>query len=204
MKKIILLFFLSLGVLNAIAQTLPDIDSGLANDLARDPHNFGFLGVGEYKNELELQRALENHIVDLLLRLGNGFAFVGRQVRFQVAGDGFKCDLLFYHLRVRRYIVVELKVVKFEPEHAMQLAFYCNSVNHLLKGPHDNDTIGLVICKEKNDVVAQWTLECLNQDIPIGISTYEFDALHPVSKELKVNLSHWEGKVIDNNSKSKK
>ena len=114
---------------------------------------------------------MEDNIYRFLLELGKGFSFVGRQVKLEVGEDDFYCDLLFYHIPLKRYVVVELKTVKFEPEFVSKVNFYCNAVNHLIKGADDNDTIGLLICKERNDIVAEWTIE--NVPVPIGISKYE-------------------------------
>ena len=160
---------------------LPSMDSDLAQNLLKDPYNFDFLTLSEDYKEKDLQKALEQHLAHFLIELGSGFAFVGRQVRLEVGGDEFYCDLLFYHLKLRRYVVIELKTKKFQPEFVSKLNFYCTAVDHLLKGPYDQDTIGLLICKEKNDLVAKWTVE-KNQLQPIGISEYELSTL--LSKEL--------------------
>ncbi len=151
---------------------LPSTDSDLAKDMLKDPYNFDFLTLRENYMEKDLQKALEQHVAHFLIELGAGFAFVGRQVRLEVGGDEFFCDLLFYHLKLRRFVVVELKTKRFQPEYVSKLNFYCTAVDHLLKGPYDQDTIGLLICKEKNDLVAKWTVE-KNQLQPIGISEYE-------------------------------
>lgn len=151
---------------------LPSTDSDLAKDLLKDPYNFDFLTLRENYLEKYLQKALEQNVAHFLIELGAGFAFVGRQVRLEVDGDEFFCDLLFYHLKLRRYVVIELKTKKFQPEYVSKLNFYCTAIDHLLKGPYDQDTIGLLICKEKNDLVTKWTVE-KNQLQPIGISEYE-------------------------------
>ena len=155
---------------------LPSTDSDLAKDLLKDPYNFDFLTLTDNYKERDLQKALEQHVANFLIELGTGFAFVGRQVRLEVGGDEFYCDLLFYHLKLRRYVVIELKTKKFQPEFVSKLNFYCTAVDHLLKGPYDQDTIGLLICKEKNDLVAKWTVE-KNQLQPIGISEYELTTM---------------------------
>lgn len=175
------------GVSN-FQSTLPATEGELATEMLRDPQNLNFITLHEDYKEPDLQRALEQHIVDLLLQLGTGFSFVGRQVHFDVAGDDFKCDLLFYHLRLRRYVCVELKVVKFQPEFVGKLAFYCSCINHTLKGEYDKDTIGLLICKEKNDVVARWALEQTGQ--PIGITTYELSQLLPAQEAIEQMLEN--------------
>ena len=164
------------GAVNNFDSTLPSTESDLAKELLKDPYNFDFLTLTENYVEKDLQKALEQHIAHFLIELGSGFAFVGRQVRLEVGGDEFFCDLLFYHLKLRRFVVVELKTRKFQPEFVSKLNFYCTAVDHLLKGPYDQDTIGLLICKEKNDLVAKWTVE-KNQLQPIGISEYELSTL---------------------------
>lgn len=123
------------------------------------------------------QIGLEDNISRFLIELGAGFAYVGRQIRLEINGDEFFCDLLFYHLRLRRYIVVELKTGKFEPEYVSKLNLYCTAVDHLFKTDLDGDTIGLLFCKEKNDLVAQWTVEKNEQ--PIAITRYELKKLLP-------------------------
>ena len=153
------------------SKTMPDVQSDLANQIVKDPYNFDFLTISEDYKEKDLQRCLEDNIYRFLLELGKGFSFVGRQVKLEVGDDNFYCDMLFYHIPLKRYVVIELKTCKFEPEFVSKINFYCNAVNHLIKGPDDNDTIGLLICKERNDIVAEWTIE--NAPIPIGISKYE-------------------------------
>lgn len=164
--------------INNFSSVLPSSESDYARQITKDPYNFDFLTLSEDYKERELQKALEENIARFLMELGNGFAFVGRQVKLEVNGDEFFCDLLFYHIPLKRYVVVELKTVKFEPEFISKVNFYCNAVNHLLKKHDDNDTIGLLICKEKNDVVAQWTVE--NAPVPIAISKYLLKNIIPV------------------------
>lgn len=177
--------------LTNFADTLPKPDTDLARDILKDPYNLQFLRLYENYQEQDLQLALEQNIVQFLLELGNGFAFVGRQKIFTVDGDEFRADLLFYHLKLRRYVVVELKVVKFQPEFISKLNFYCSCVNHQFKAPEDGDTIGLLICKEKNDVVARWTLEG-NQQQPIGISTYRISDLLPTDQQISDRIHQLE------------
>ena len=177
--------------LTNFADTLPKPDTDLARDILKDPYNLHFLHLYEDYQEQDLQLALEQNIVQFLLELGNGFAFVGRQKVFEIEGDEFKADLLFYHLKLRRYVVVELKVVKFQPEFVSKLNFYCSCVNHQLKSPDDGDTIGLLICKEKNDIVARWTLEG-NQRQPIGISTYRISDLLPTDQQIQDRIQQLE------------
>lgn len=161
--------------LSNFSKVLPDVQSDLANQIIKDPYNFDFLSLSENYKEKDLQRNLEDNIYHFLLELGKGFSFVGRQVKLEVGGDDFYCDMLFYHIPLKRYVVIELKTGKFEPEYVSKVNFYCNAVNHLIKGDDDNDTIGLLICKERNDIVAEWTIE--NAPVPIGISKYELQNL---------------------------
>ena len=175
------------NTLNNFSLTLPKEDSECAKEILKDEYKLDFLALRENYEEKDLHNALEQNLIKFLLQLGSGFAFVGSHVPFVVNGDEYECDLLFYHLKLRRYIVVELKVVKFEPEFISKLNFYCNAVNHLMKSDEDKNSIGLLICKEKNDVVAQWSLE--NSNEPIGISTYDLQNVLPREKEIAENIS---------------
>ena len=175
------------NTLNNFSLTLPKEDSECAKEILKDEYKLDFLALRENYEEKDLHNALEQNLIKFLLQLGSGFAFVGSHVPFVVNGDEYECDLLFYHLKLRRYIVVELKVVKFEPEFISKLNFYCNAVNYLMKSDEDKNSIGLLICKEKNDVVAQWSLE--NSNEPIGISTYDLQNVLPSEKEIAENIS---------------
>ena len=175
------------NTLNNFSLTLPKEDSECAKEILKDEYKLDFLALRENYEEKDLHNALEQNLIKFLLQLGSGFAFVGSHVPFVVNGDEYECDLLFYHLKLRRYIVVELKVVKFEPEFISKLNFYCNAVNHLMKSDEDKNSIGLLICKEKNDVVAQWSLE--NSNEPIGISTYDLQNVLSSEKEIAENIS---------------
>ena len=170
------------NTVNNFALVLPKEDSECAKEILKDEYKFDFLTLKENYDENALHNSLEHNLIKFLLELGSGFAFVGSHVPFVVNGDEYECDLLFYHLKLRRYIVVELKVVKFEPEFISKLNFYCNAVNHTIKSDEDKNSIGLLICKEKNDLVAQWTVENANE--PIGISTYNLKDVLPSEKEI--------------------
>lgn len=163
------------AVVNNFPLTLPPSDSDYACEIMKDPYHFDFLSLTDGYKERELQKALEENISRFLVELGDGFAYVGRQIKLDINGDEYYCDLLFYHLRLRRYIVVELKTGKFEPEFVSKLNLYCTAVDHLYKNDYDGETIGLLICKEKNDLVAQWTVEKSQQ--PIAISRYELERI---------------------------
>lgn len=156
---------------------LPPSQSLLAQETIKDPYKFDFLTVGQDAHELEIERALVKHIKEFLLELGKGFAFVGSQYPLHVSGQNFRIDLLFYHVKLYCYVVIELKVGKLKPAHASQLNFYLSAVDDLIKGPNDNPTIGLLLCEQKDKVIAEYTLRDINK--PIGISHYELMRILP-------------------------
>ncbi|MDR2148856.1 MAG: PDDEXK nuclease domain-containing protein [Tannerella sp.] len=163
--------------INNFDRLLPDIQSDLAKETLKDPYNFDFVELaGRYK-EKELEDALVANITKFLLELGQGFAFVGRQYPIQIGDRERNIDLLFYHLKLRCYVVIELKVREFEPEFTGKLGYYVAAVNNQLKENADNGTIGLLIVKEKNNIDAQYSLESSSQ--PIGISEYNLSKLIP-------------------------
>ncbi len=165
-------------------RTLPKAQSDLARESIKDPYRFDFLGLGEEAQEREIEGALVQHVTDFLLELGAGFAFVGRQVLLDVGGDEFFIDLLFYHLKLRCYVVIELKGGKFKPEHLGQLSFYLTAVDAQVKHPDDAPTIGLLLCKSKNKVVAEYALRGKEQ--PLGVAEYQLvESLPP---ELQTSL----------------
>lgn len=150
---------------------LPEPQSDLAKQTLKDPYNFDFLTLREEYNEKELEDALVNQITQFLLELGTGFSYMGRQVHIKVGESDFYIDLLFYHVRLHCYVVVELKTEKFKPEFAGKLNFYVTAINKNMKAKQDNQTIGILICKDKDDVVAEYALDDMSQ--PIGIAQYE-------------------------------
>ena len=150
---------------------LPAPHSELAHETLKDPYLFDFLGLGDEAHEREIENALVRHITRFLLELGTGFAFVGKQQRLEVAGDEFIIDLLFYHTRLKCYVVVELKATAFKPEHAGQLNFYLSAVDAQIKAPDDKPTIGLLLCKSQNRLVAEYALSGI--DKPIGVAEYQ-------------------------------
>lgn len=152
-------------------QRLPAPQSDLAIESLKDPYRFDFLGLGKEAQEREIEDALVQHVTDFLLELGAGFAFVGRQVLLDVGGEDFFIDLLFYHLKLRCYVVIELKTGKFKPEHLGQLSFYLTAVDRQVKHSQDNPSIGLLLCKSKNKVVAEYALGDKSQ--PMGIAEYK-------------------------------
>ena len=163
---------------------LPRPQSDLARESLKDPYRFDFLGLTDEAQEREIEDALVRHVTEFLLELGAGFAFVGRQVLLDVGGDEFFIDLLFYHLKLRCYVVIELKAGKFKPEHLGQLGFYLTAVDRQVKSEHDNPTIGLLLCKTKNKVVAEYALGDKTQ--PMGIA--EFKLLESLPAELQTSL----------------
>ena len=163
---------------------LPAPDSDLAHQALKDPYIFDFLDVSREANEREIEAALVQHVTRFLLELGAGFAFVGRQVPLEVGGDDFFIDLLFYHLKLRCYVVIELKADKFKPEHLGQLGFYLTAVDAQMKGEHDAPTIGLLLCRSKNKVVAEYALR--DSAKPMGIAEYQLTASLPA--ELQTTL----------------
>jgi predicted nuclease of restriction endonuclease-like (RecB) superfamily len=149
-------------------RTLPAPQSGLAQQITKDPYTFDFLMIGEDARERELEQGLLTHLKDFLLELGLGFAFVASQYRLDVGGSDFFIDLLFYRLKVRCYVVVELKAKAFEQESVGKMNFYLAAVDDLLRHPDDKPGIGLIICKKKDQIVAEYALR--NTTTPIGIS----------------------------------
>lgn len=159
------------------SETLPAIQGELAQQLTKDPYNFDFLTLSERYNEKELKDALMDNITKFLLELGNGFAFVGREVRLEVGETEKFIDMLFYNIKLHCYVVLEVKVSEFDSSYAGQLSTYVVAVNHQLKGPEDKPTIGLLVCKSLDKVEAQYALEATSQ--PIGVSGYELYKLIP-------------------------
>lgn len=166
------------------SRLLPAVQSDLAAQTLKDPYNFDFLTLTDGFKERELENALTDNITKFLIELGTGFAYVGRQVPLQVGDKEFFIDLLFYHLKLRCYVVIELKAVDFIPEFAGKLSFYLSAVNDLLCHPTDNPTIGLMICKSKDRYIAEYALKDINQ--PMGVSEYELTRLFP--KDFKGSL----------------
>ncbi|MCR5697606.1 MAG: PDDEXK nuclease domain-containing protein [Marinilabiliaceae bacterium] len=157
--------------------TLPALDSDLAQQMTKDPYCFDFLTLSQQYSEKELKDALMDNIQKFLLELGNGFAFVGKEVRIEVGETEKFIDMLFYNIRLHCYVVLEVKVEKFDFSNVGQLGGYMVAVNHQLKGEGDNPTIGLLVCKYKDSVEAQYALESSTQ--PIGVSAYQLSKLLP-------------------------
>jgi predicted nuclease of restriction endonuclease-like (RecB) superfamily len=165
-------------------QRLPKPQSDLARETLKDPYRFDFLSLGDEAHEREIETALVKHVTQFLLELGAGFAFVGRQRLLDVGGDEFFIDLLFYHLKLRRYVVIELKGGKFKPEQVGQLGFYCTAVDAQVKAADDAPTIGLLLCKTKSELVAEYALR--SSTSPLGVSEYRL--VESLPKDLEANL----------------
>lgn len=150
--------------------TLPEAQSELAQETLKNPFNFDFLGLENDALEREIENAMLEHITKFLIELGKGFAFVGRQYQLIVSENEYYIDLLFYHLQLRCFVVVELKAGKFKPEYAGKLNFYLSAVDSQLKHPSDNASIGLILCKDKDKIEAEYALRDIQK--PIGISEY--------------------------------
>ena len=154
--------------------TLPAPQSQLAKEILKDPYHFGFLSMSEEYEEKDLEDALVSNVTRFLMELGKGFSYVGRQMELQMpGGQTFFPDLLFYHIPQHRYVVIELKVVKYIPEFAGKLNFYVTAVDELLRGEGDNPTVGLIICKSTDKTVVEWSLRDINK--PLGVSSFQLE-----------------------------
>lgn len=177
-------------IVNNFIEYLPDSRSELVQEILKDSYNFGFATVDhEPFVERELEDALTNDVTNLLLEMGTGFAFVGRQKEVIVGGRSRKIDLLFYHIRLRCYIVAEIKVKPFEPEFVGKLNYYVSAVDELLKAPDDNPTIGLLICSDMNKTDVQWSFRGVNT--PMGVATYNnirIKDILPTQEQLKERM----------------
>jgi len=163
--------------LNNFSRLLPEVQSDLAREIIKDPYNFDFLMLTENYKEKELEDALIDNITKFLLELGQGFAYIGKQILVKIGEKERFIDLLFYHTELHCYIVIELKAGEFEAEYAGKLGLYISAINHQRKKENDNPTIGLLICKTKDNVEVQYSLEIINQ--PIGVSEYKLSKFLP-------------------------
>jgi len=166
--------------------TLPPAESDLAAQVFKDPYLFDFLGTADERRERDVERALVDHIQKFLLELGTGFAFLGRQVHLEVGDQDFYVDLLFYHVKLRSYVVVELKAVPFDPGFVGQMNLYLSAVDDLLRHPDDKPSIGLLLCKEKNRLVVEYALRNLNK--PIGVAEWQTKLVESLPKPLRDEL----------------
>lgn len=172
--------------LNNFSTALPPQESDMARDIFKDPYIFDYIGTAEGRRELDVERSLTEHIERFLLELGQGFAFVGRQVRLEIGGEEFICDLLFYHLKLRCYIVIELKACEFEPGFVAQLNLYQNAINDILRHPDDNPTIGLLLVKGKNKTIVEYSLAGFQN--PIGVADWQEQITNELPENLKSSL----------------
>jgi predicted nuclease of restriction endonuclease-like (RecB) superfamily len=178
-------------------RTLPAPQSDLARETLKDPYSFDFLTLRDKALEAELEEGLLAHIQKFLLELGAGFAFVGQQVHLEVGGEDFYIDLLFYHLKLRCYVVLDLKMTAFKPEYAGKMNFYLSAVDDLLRHPEDKASIGIILCKGKNKVVAEYALRDVSK--PVGVTSFvtklveslpaTYKGSLPSPKELEAELS---------------
>jgi len=185
--------------INNFEITLPKPESELANELLKNPYSFEFLNLTKESKENDLQNALLDNITKFLLELGYGFAFVGKQKLLTIGGSDFYVDLVFYHTKLHCYFIVELKIDEFKPEYSGKLNFYLNAFNGEIKSPKDSPTIGLLLCRKANKLIAEYSLKKINN--PIGISEYilndelpeelfkELPSIEEIERELEVNIN---------------
>lgn len=166
--------------------TLPSAQSDLAQEILKDPYNFDFITLREKFDEKELEDGLISHIQKFLLELGAGFAFIGRQVNLCIGDQDFFIDLLFYHVKLRRYFIVELKTTPFKPEYAGKMNFYLTAVDKTMKHENDEPTIGLLLCKTKNKTVVEYALQDISK--PIGVAEYETKIVESLPENFKGSL----------------
>ncbi len=174
------------ATINNFNVSFPPAKSDLASQIFKDPYVFDFLGTADPRLEAELEKKLTDHIQKFLLELGQGFAFVGRQVHLELGGDDFYIDLLFYHLKLHCYVVIELKAGQFEPGYVSKLNMYLNVVNDTLLHPDDQPSIGLLLVKSKNKLVAEYSLSGYTN--PIGVANWERDLVKSLPENLKSSL----------------
>jgi len=194
---------------NNFALTLPESQSDLAVESLKDPYCLDFLTLTDKTQEKEIEQGLINHLQKFLLELGQGFAFISRQYHLEIGGEDSYIDLLFYHYKLKCFVVIELKAGPFKPTDAGQVNFYLAAVDKLLKQPGDNPTIGMILCKERNKITAEYALSNLKS--PIGVSSYTANLVEKLPKELKGKLPSIEeieaeltGETIKKTKKKKK
>lgn len=183
---------------------LPEAQSRMAQEITKDNYDFGFITVPVNYKEEQLEAALEQNITRFLLELGTGFAFVGRQKELIVGNRTRRIDMLFYHIRLKAYVVVELKAKPFDPEYAGKLNYYVNAVDELLKGPDDNPTIGLLICSDKDETDVRWAFKGIHT--PMGVASYDnvriaSSNLLPSAEELQARIRLVEKELNNNPTK---
>ena len=192
------LYARSAKAINNFDKTLPPIQSDMAREITKDPYIYDFLTMSDDYKEKELEDKLIDNIKDFLLELGNGFAFVGKQYKLEVGDSEYRIDLLFYHVKLHCYVVIELKNRKFKPEYAGKLSFYISAVDGEIKAKEDNPTIGILICKSKDNLLVEYSLKDINK--PIGVSEYKLTeklpqnlksvlpSIEQIEKEIKDSL----------------
>lgn len=183
--------------INNFSTTLPKPQSELANELIKDPYHFDFLQLSDQALERDIENGLVQHISQFLLELGQGFAYMGRQYLLKVGKKDYRLDLLFYHTKLKAYIIIELKAKEFEPEFVGKLNFYVSAINELVRDSHDRPTIGILLCKGKDGYEVEFSLRDINK--PIGVSTYTYNELPeeirqalPALQELKKQLNEYD------------
>ncbi|WP_298138082.1 PDDEXK nuclease domain-containing protein [Flavobacterium sp.] len=184
--------------INNFDKTLQKNQAQLANQLLKDPYNFDFLTLETKVHELEIEKQLTENITKFLLELGKGFAFIGRQYPIEIGEKSYAIDLLFYHITLRCYVVIELKTVEFEPEFAGKLNFYLSAVDDLLKSENDNPSIGILLCNGKNGIEVEYSLKDINK--PIGVSEYTFTEKLPKIYEKSIPTVDEFEKILKENS----
>jgi predicted nuclease of restriction endonuclease-like (RecB) superfamily len=184
--------------INNFDKTLRTNQAELANQLLKDPYNFDFLTLEAKVHELEIEKQLTENITKFLLELGKGFAFVGRQYPIEISKKSYSLDLLFYHIHLKCYIVIELKAVEFEPEFAGKLNFYLSAVDDLLKTENENPTIGILLCNGKDGIEVEYALKDINK--PIGVSEYTFTEKLPKIYEKNIPTVNEFEKILKKNS----
>lgn len=183
--------------INNFSTTLPEPQSELANELIKDPYHFNFLQLSDKALERDIENGLVQHISQFLLEMGQGFAYMGRQYLLRVGKKEYRLDLLFYHTKLKAYIIIELKAKEFEPEFIGKLNFYVSAINELVRDSQDRPTIGILLCKGKDDYEVEFSLRDINK--PIGVSTYTYNELPeeirqalPGLQELKEQLNEYD------------
>ncbi len=171
---------------NNFARTLPPSDSDMAAQVFKDPYLFDFLGTADIRKEREIEQALVDHVQQFLLELGAGFAFVGRQVLLEVGDRDFRLDLLFYHLKLRCYVVIELKAIPFDPGFTGTLNLYLSAIDDLMRHKDDKPTIGLLLCKSKNNLVIEYALDGYRR--PMGVAQWETQLTRSLPDDLRGSL----------------
>lgn len=180
---------------NNFSQTLPTEQSKLASETLKDPYNFDFLGLHDDALEIAIENELVKNITKFLLELGKGFAFLGRQYKIEVSENDYFIDMLFYHMELRCYIVIELKAGKFKPEFAGKLNFYLSAVDSQLKRDGDNQSIGILLCKKKDKIEAEYALRDINK--PMGITEYKLTDAIPENIKTKLpSIEELENELI--------